>query len=202
MSSQEVVECITSTYMTKNAHVERHRSMDFHVAISAACHHRCVDFRLFVQGYYTTQLYYDTWENLFHPIFNEDEWPLYDGPTIVPLESMKCIGSGRPKSTRLHNEIDFLNQLGCIMKWMLGRGKLLSRVGCANNLVTIGGLVRIEIKFNDRCEVTHFFFWGGGGGGGGGGGAQLPWGIVVALYNTYVQICISWIMKYLCTLFK
>ena len=51
------------------------------------------------------------------------------------------------------------------MKWMLGRGKLLSYVG-ANNRVTIGGLVRIEIKFGDRCEVTHFFLGGGGGGGG------------------------------------
>ena len=59
-----------------------------------------------MQGYYTTQSYYDTWESLFHPIFNEDEWPLYDGPTIAPPESMKCIGSGRPKSTRLHNEMD------------------------------------------------------------------------------------------------
>ena len=28
--------------------------------IIAACQHRCVDFRLFVQGYYTTQSYYDT----------------------------------------------------------------------------------------------------------------------------------------------
>ena len=65
--------------------------------IMAACQHRCVDFRLFVQGYCTTQSYYDTWASLFHPIFNEDEWPLYDGPTIVPLESMKRIGSGRPK---------------------------------------------------------------------------------------------------------
>ena len=51
--------------------------------IIAACQHRCVDFRLFVQGYYTTQSYYDTWASLFYPIFNEDEWPLYDGPTIV-----------------------------------------------------------------------------------------------------------------------
>ena len=43
------------------------------------------------------------------------------------------------------------------MKWTLGRGKLLSHVGCANNRVIIDGLVRIEIKFSDRCEVTHFF---------------------------------------------
>ena len=74
--------------------------------IIATCQHRCVDFRLFVEGYYTTQSYYDTWANLFHSIFNEDEWPLYDGTTIVPPESMQRIGSGRPKSTRLHNEMD------------------------------------------------------------------------------------------------
>ena len=74
--------------------------------IIASCQHRCVDFRLFVQGYYTTQSYYGTWASLFQPIFNEDEWPLYDGPTIVPPESMKRIDSGLPKSTRLHNEMD------------------------------------------------------------------------------------------------
>ena len=34
--------------------------------IIAACQHRCVDFRLFVQGYYTTQSYYDTWASLFY----------------------------------------------------------------------------------------------------------------------------------------
>ena len=67
--------------------------------IIAACQDRCVDFRLFVQGYYTTQSYYDTWPSLFHPIYNEDEWPLYDGPTIVPLKSIKRIGSRHPKST-------------------------------------------------------------------------------------------------------
>ena len=104
--------------------------------IIATCQHRCVDFRLFVEGYYTTQLYYDTWTSLFHPIFNEDEWPLYDGTTIVPPESMQRIGSGRPKSTRLHNE------------WTLGKGKPQSHVGCANNWVTIGCLVRTEIEFS------------------------------------------------------
>ena len=41
--------------------------------IIAECQHRCVDFRLFVQGYYTTQSYYDTWASLFHPMFKEDE---------------------------------------------------------------------------------------------------------------------------------
>ena len=41
--------------------------------IISACQHRYVDFCLFVEGYYTTKSYYDTWETLFHPIFNEDE---------------------------------------------------------------------------------------------------------------------------------
>ena len=57
--------------------------------IIVECQHRCFDFQLFVQGYFTTQSYYDTWASLFHPIFNENEWPLYDGPTIVPPELMK-----------------------------------------------------------------------------------------------------------------
>ena len=59
-----------------------------------------------MQGYYTTQSYYDTWAIFFHPIFNEDEWPLYDGPTIIASKSMKRIDSGHPKSTRLHNEMN------------------------------------------------------------------------------------------------
>ena len=59
-----------------------------------------------MQVCYNTQSYYDTWASLFRPIFNEDEWPLYDGPTIVLPKSMKRMGSGSPKSTRLHNEMD------------------------------------------------------------------------------------------------
>ena len=50
--------------------------------------------------------------------------------------------------------VDVLNQPGCIMKWTLGRGKQLSHVGCANNWVTIDGLVRIEIKFS-KCMCMN-----------------------------------------------
>ena len=86
--------------------------------ITTACQHRCVDFRLFVQGYYTTQPYYDTLASLFHPIFNEDEWPFYDGTTIIPPKSIKHIGSGRPKSTRLHNEMDVREGKSTITCWL------------------------------------------------------------------------------------
>ena len=59
-----------------------------------------------MQGHYNTQSYYDTWASLFHPIYDEEEWPLYDGPTIVAPKSMKRMVSGWLKSTRLHNEIN------------------------------------------------------------------------------------------------
>ncbi|RVW29435.1 Serine/threonine-protein phosphatase 7 long form-like [Vitis vinifera] len=74
--------------------------------ILAACHCRAIDFRQFVQGYYTTRAYLSTWALLFYPIFDELEWPQYNGPIIVPSDSMKRLTSGRPKSSRLHNEMD------------------------------------------------------------------------------------------------
>ena len=58
---------------------------------------------------------------------------------------MKRIGSERPKSTRLHNEMDVRER------------KTTMTCGCANNRITISDLVRIEIKFNERCKVTNIF---------------------------------------------
>ena len=84
---------------------------------------------------------------MFYPIFNEDEWPLYDGPTIVAHESMKHIGSGRPKSTRLHNEMDVREE------------KTTITCGLCKQLVIISSLVRIEIKFSERCKVIVTFFF-------------------------------------------
>ena len=101
-----MVELIASTYRTKNA---RGKTLIYGFPCShiiAVCQHRCADFLFFVEGYYTTQTYYDTWASHFHLIFNEDEWPLYDGLTIGPPKSMQRMRSGRPKSTRLHNEMD------------------------------------------------------------------------------------------------
>ena len=74
--------------------------------IITACQFCSVDFRSFVQGYYSTQSYYDSWATLFHPIFDENEWPPYDGPSILPYESMECTSRRCPKSTHLHSEMD------------------------------------------------------------------------------------------------
>ena len=54
--------------------------------------------------------------------------------------------------------MDVLNQPVCIITWTLKREKLLSHVGCANNQVTITALVRIGIKFSERCGVTQFLY--------------------------------------------
>ena len=70
--------------------------------ILAACHFRSVDFRPLVQHYYSTQSYYNSWA----PLFNVYEWPPYDGPIIMPSESMKRASSGGLKSSHLHNEMN------------------------------------------------------------------------------------------------
>ena len=62
--------------------------------ILAVCHFRLIDFRSFVQHYYTIQSYFSTWAPLFNPIHNEYEWPPYIGPVIVPADSMKRMLGG------------------------------------------------------------------------------------------------------------
>ncbi|KAL6343506.1 hypothetical protein AAG906_024871 [Vitis piasezkii] len=73
--------------------------------ILATCHCRAIDFQQFVQDY-TTHAYLSTWAPLFYPIFDELDWPQYNGPIIVPSDSMKRLTSGRPKSSCLHNEMN------------------------------------------------------------------------------------------------
>ena len=74
--------------------------------ILVACHCRSIDFRQFVHSYYTTRCYLSIWAPLFYPIFDESDWPQYNGAVIVPFDSMKHATSGRPKSSRLHSEMD------------------------------------------------------------------------------------------------
>ena len=57
----------------------------------------------------------------------------------MPSESMKRTSHGRPKSTRLHNEMD------------VREGKTTITVGSANNLVTIANRVEIGIKLIETC---------------------------------------------------
>ncbi|RVW43332.1 hypothetical protein CK203_070261 [Vitis vinifera] len=111
--------------------------------ILAVCHCRAIDFRQFVQGYYTTRAYLSTWAPLFYPIFDELEWPQYNGPIIVPSDSMKRLTSGRPKSSRLHNEMDARET------------RTPQHVDFASNRVTIGVLVLIEKPMIGGVDVLH-----------------------------------------------
>lgn len=43
---------------------------------------------------------------MLHLIFNVNEWPLYNGPIVVPFESIKYIFSIKSKSSNFHNEMD------------------------------------------------------------------------------------------------
>ena len=56
---------------------------------------------------------------------------------------MKRISSGRPKSTRLHNEMDVRE----------GKTTITCGLCSADNWVTIAALVRIGIKFSERSDV-------------------------------------------------
>ena len=109
--------------------------------ILAACHFRSVDFRPLVQHYYSTQSYYNSWAPLFHPIFNVYEWPPYDGPIIVPSESMKRASSGRPKSSCLHNEMD------------VREGKTSITCGLCKQVATIVVQVKTIIELIRPCDV-------------------------------------------------
>ncbi|RVW59762.1 hypothetical protein CK203_096384 [Vitis vinifera] len=118
-------------------------SKDDSIHILAACHFRSVDFRPLVQHYYSTQSYYNTWAPLFHPIFNVYEWPPYDGPIIMPSESMKRASSGRPKSSHLHNEMD------------VREGKTSITCGLCKQSGHNRAFVKTVIEFIRPCDDRH-----------------------------------------------
>ncbi|KAK9265356.1 hypothetical protein L1049_027226 [Liquidambar formosana] len=49
--------------------------------------------------------YVSSWAPIFHPIPDSSTWPILEGPTLIADERLRR-GKGRPKSTRLHNEMD------------------------------------------------------------------------------------------------
>ena len=74
--------------------------------ILATYQSQSVDFRQFIQNYYTTRAYLLTWIPLFYFIFDELEWPQYNEPIIISSKLMRCVTSGQLKSSCLHNEMD------------------------------------------------------------------------------------------------
>ncbi|KAF1889837.1 hypothetical protein Lal_00025166 [Lupinus albus] len=49
---------------------------------------------------------YTVYELEFQPIGNEEYWPSYSGPSFIPNPIMRRKRTSRPKTTRIHNEMD------------------------------------------------------------------------------------------------
>lgn len=77
------------------------------VHVLAVCRKRNWDENQFIADWYSVNYLLSTWNGMFHPYGNADEWPFYDGPTIIP--NKKWIRKGRRKHTRLNMTMDELS---------------------------------------------------------------------------------------------
>ncbi|XP_061352681.1 uncharacterized protein LOC133297529 [Gastrolobium bilobum] len=75
--------------------------------VIAACAHADIDFYQYVDPIYSIQNIVDTYSAQWSPIGNEESIPPASGPRLVPnVETVRA--KGRPKSTRIRNEMDLV----------------------------------------------------------------------------------------------
>ena len=74
--------------------------------VFAACAKVSVDPSQFVDRIFRLETLMNIYNSGFHPIGDEAHWPAIVGPRIVPNPSM-VRASGRPKSSRIRNEMDW-----------------------------------------------------------------------------------------------
>ncbi|KAL6560408.1 hypothetical protein OROGR_003967 [Orobanche gracilis] len=82
--------------------------------VMAACQSCCLDYTTLVQKWYSITTYEMSWKPQFHPIPDQAYWPAPGEMILVPCDSMKRTKKGRPKSTRLHNEMDVRESRGSV----------------------------------------------------------------------------------------
>ena len=70
----------------------------------AVCKYRNLNENEIVHSYYSSQMLANTWAGQFHPYGNQNEWPTYNGPTIVPDE--KLVNRGRHQHKRIPMYMD------------------------------------------------------------------------------------------------
>ncbi|XP_021602262.1 uncharacterized protein LOC110607453 [Manihot esculenta] len=71
-----------------------------------ACMSRSVDYEQFVDSYYTLERPIKCYEDMFNPLGNSDYWPAdYELPLIPNKNRIRK--KGRPKSSRIQNEMDW-----------------------------------------------------------------------------------------------
>ncbi|CAH9125927.1 unnamed protein product [Cuscuta epithymum] len=73
--------------------------------VLAVCRQRSLSYAPFVDKFFSSDQYAATYHRVFKPIPDRDYWPNYNGPEIVHDPSM-LRAKGRPKSTRIKNEMD------------------------------------------------------------------------------------------------
>ncbi|XP_048529599.1 uncharacterized protein LOC125508848 [Triticum urartu] len=72
--------------------------------VLAVCKYRNLNENEIVHSYYSSQVLANTWAGQFHPYGNQNEWPTYNGPTIVPDE--KLVNRGHRQHKRIPMYMD------------------------------------------------------------------------------------------------
>lgn len=80
----------------------------------AACRHLSMDPHQYVAMWYNLATYLQTWQATFRPIPDPAYWPACQRPTLLPDPTMRRSAKGRPRSTRLHNEMDVREGRGTV----------------------------------------------------------------------------------------
>ncbi|KAF1891500.1 hypothetical protein Lal_00012389 [Lupinus albus] len=72
----------------------------------ATCASLNLDYGQFISPIYRLDNLLKVYGNEFQPIGSEEYWPHYSGPTFIPNPLMRRNRTGRPKTTRTHNEME------------------------------------------------------------------------------------------------
>ncbi|XP_039129077.1 uncharacterized protein LOC120265263 [Dioscorea cayenensis subsp. rotundata] len=74
--------------------------------VLAACSHIRLHWEEYVDNVYRLQTVFNVYHKEFEPISNKGYWNPYNGPRLCPNITMRRPTKGRPKSTRIRNEMD------------------------------------------------------------------------------------------------
>lgn len=82
----------------------------FHIPCShaiASCRNAGVDYHRYVKVWYTLEYCQRVYANDFFPLGDVAYWPQYNGRVLEPNDNMLRKLKGRPRSTRIRNEMDW-----------------------------------------------------------------------------------------------
>ena len=71
-----------------------------------ACAYVAIDFYKYVDRCYTLHDYYQSYAPQFQPIPHEEYWSEQDDETLIMPDMSRLRQKGRPRSTRIRNDMD------------------------------------------------------------------------------------------------